>query len=168
MEITILDILRDFSLAFVVGCCWAILFGSPRRILWIAGLLGGMGHCVRFILIQFDLGLITSTLTGSVLIGIVGILIARRVDNPPVVFTMPACITMIPGMYAYKTMLAGIKLTDQPSIDQNPNLLMDMSHNLMLTMSLLFTLAIGISIGALLFRKTSVKDISLRNMMRRG
>lgn len=168
MEITILDVLRDFSIAFIVGSSWAILFGSPKKILWVAGLLGGIGHSIRYILIQLDLGLVTATLIGSVLIGLVGIFAARRVDNPPVVFTMPACITMIPGMFAYRTMIAGIKLADPVLVKQSPNLIMDMVHNLTLTMSLLFTLAIGISIGALLFRTKSVKHISFKNMIRRS
>lgn len=165
MELTILNILEDFGIAFVVGFCWAILFGSPKRILLIAGLMGGMGHSIRFILIQLNFGLITATLAGSVLIGIVGILVAHKVHNPPVVFTMPACITMIPGMFAYRTMLGGIKLTDLSIAKQEPNILLDTAHYLMLTMSLLFTLAIGICIGALLFRKSSVKDISVKTII---
>lgn len=165
--LTIVDILHDFAIAFVVGFCWAILFGSPKRILWVAGLMGAMGHSIRFILIQLDFGLITATLAGSVLIGLVGIFVAHKVDSPPVVFTMPACITMIPGMYAYKTMLAGIKITDMSILENNPHILLEMTHNLMLTMSLLFTLAIGICIGALLFRKNSVKDISLRKIVQK-
>lgn len=167
-ELTILNILRDFGIAFIVGFCWAILFGSPRRLLWVAGLLGGMGHCIRFILIQLDFGLITATLAGSVIIGLIGIFAAHRVDSPPVVFTMPACITMIPGMFAYRTMLAGIKVTDLSTVEQDPYILIEAAHNLMLTMSLLFTLAIGICIGALLFRKSSVKNISLRDMIGKG
>lgn len=165
MELTIITVLRDFSIAFIVAVCWGILFGSPRRVLWVAGLLGGMGHCVRFILVELNFGLITATLAGSVLIGLVGIVIAHRVNNPPIVFTMPACITMIPGMFAYKTMLAGIKVTDLPTVEQNPHILIEMSHNLMLTMSLLFTLAIGICIGALLFRKTTTREISFREFL---
>lgn len=157
----LLAVLQDFIIAFAVAVCWGILFGTPKRILYVAGLLGGLGHAVRFIFIQIDLGLITSTLIGSVLIGIIGIFVAHKVHNPPVVFTMPACITMIPGMFAYKTMLAGIKLTDSASVDTNPYLLTEMMHNLMLTMSLLFTLAIGICIGTLLFRKSSAKNIDL-------
>ena len=160
-------VIQDFFIAFIVGICWAILFGSPRRILYIAGLLGGMGHACRFILIQMDMGLITSTLLASVLIGLTGILVAHKVHNPPVVFTMPACITMIPGMFAYKTMLAGIKMTDAPAIDSNPLLLTDMVHNFMLTMSLLFALAIGICIGTLLFRKSSTKDIDFSKEIKR-
>ena len=152
----------------MVGFCWAILFGSPKRLLWVAGLLGGMGHSIRFVLIQLDFGLITATLAGSVIIGLIGIFAAHRVDSPPVVFTMPACITMIPGMFAYRTMLGGIKSTDLSIIEQNPHILIETAHNLMLTMSLLFTLAIGICIGALLFRKSSVKNISFRDMIGKG
>jgi uncharacterized membrane protein YjjB (DUF3815 family) len=162
----LLAVVRDFSVAFMVSVCWGILFGSPKQILWVAGLLGGMGHCIRFILLQLDMGLITATLTGSVLIGLIGIFAAHRVHHPPVVFTMPACITMIPGMYAYRTMLAGIKLSEPQSVLENPELLTGMFHNFVLTASLLFTLAIGISIGALLFRKSSTKDISLKDSLR--
>lgn len=157
----LIGVLRDFGIAFVVAVCWGILFGTPKRILLVAGLMGGMGHCIRFILLQLDFGLISATLVGSVAIGLVGIFVAHRVHNPPVVFTMPACITMIPGMYAYRTMLAGIKLTDFQTAMDSSGILVVMVHNLMLTMSLLFTLAIGICIGALLFRKTTVRDISL-------
>jgi len=163
----LLVVIRDFAIAFIVAVCWGVLFGTPKRILLVAGLLGGMGHCLRFIMIQLDLGLITSTLAGSIAIGLTGIYIAHKVHNPPVVFTMPACITMIPGMFAYKTMLSGIKITDMQTVRQNPEILTDMFHNFMLTASLLFALAIGICIGALLFRKTSVKDISLKKELGR-
>lgn len=167
-ELTLLNILRDFGIAFIVGLCWAVLFGSPKRLLVVAGLMGGMGHSIRFVLIQLDFGLITATLAGSVIVGLVGIFVAHRVDSPPVVFTMPACITMIPGMFAYRTMLAGIKVTDLSIVKQDPYILVDAAHNLMLTMSLLFTLAIGICIGALLFRKSSVKHISFKDMIGKG
>lgn len=159
-----LFVLLDMAIAFIVAFCWGILFGTPRKILWMAGLLGGLGHSLRFILLHFDLGLINSTLAGSVFIGLLGILVAHKVHSPPVVFTMPACITMIPGMYAYRTMLGSIKLTDMDLIVKNPSLLLDTAHNLVLTASLLFTLAIGISIAALLFRKSSVKTISINKI----
>jgi len=81
------------------------------------------------------------------------------VHNPPVVITMPACITMIPGLYAYRSMLADIKLSDQAILDKNPNIIPTIAHNAVLTFSLLFTLAVGISISALLFRNKSVKEI---------
>ena len=158
----IFRVLFDFGLAFVVGFCWGMLFGSPTRVLWIAGLLGGLGHSLRFVLLASGTGLITATLIGSVSIGLIGIYCAHKAHHPPVVFTMPACITLIPGLYAYRTMLGCIKLTDPATVQHNPAIIGQIGYNLMLTMSLLFTLAIGISIAALLFRSKSVRDINFR------
>lgn len=158
MNDILFSLARDFALSFVVAICWGILFGSSKRILWVAGLLGGFGHSLRFLLLYAGVGLVSSTLIASVLIGLAGIFFAHRVHHPPVVFTMPACITMIPGLYAYRTVLNGIKLVDMQT--RNPDAVHDMMQNLMLSLSLLFTLAIGISIGVLLFRKRSTKDIA--------
>ncbi|HJV77544.1 MAG TPA: threonine/serine exporter family protein [Paludibacter sp.] len=149
----------DFALAFCVAFCWGILFGTPWKALLMTGLLGGFGHGIRFILLQSDFGLIASTLIASVSIGLVGIYAAHKVHNPPVVITMPACITMIPGLYAYRSMLAGIKLSDQAILEKEPDIIPTIAHNAVLTFSLLFTLAVGISISALLFRNKSVKEI---------
>ncbi|MBP1638772.1 MAG: hypothetical protein H6Q17_355 [Bacteroidetes bacterium] len=156
----IFRVLLDFGLAFVVGFCWGILFGSPKRILWIAGLLGAAGHSLRFVLQQTGTELLAATMISSVTIGLIGIYCAHKVHHPPVVFTMPAFITMIPGLYAYRTMLGCIKLTDPAIIRKTPDIMTQIGHNLMLTLSLLAILAIGISIAALLFRSQSVKDIN--------
>lgn len=159
-----LQIIKDFFFAFFVAYGFAYLFNTPKKVLIVAGLLGSVGHALRFILNHgFDLGLIMSTLCGAVLIGLLGIVIAHRVHTPPFIFTMPACITMIPGVYAYKTMLGFIKLTDKNQIIDAPNLLHETMHNFVYTASLLFTLAIGISIGVLLFRQDSAKMIRFLN-----
>ena len=162
----IFRILLDFGLAFVVGFCWGILFGSPKSILWMAGLLGAFGHSLRFVLLQTGTELIAATMISSVSIGLIGIYCAHKVHHPPVVFTMPAFITMIPGLYAYRTMLGCIKLTDSAIVEKNPGIMGQIGHNLMLTLSLLAILAIGISIAALLFRRKSVKEINFGKKQR--
>lgn len=161
MSFTLL-ILRDGLFAFVVAVGFAILFNTPRRVLYMAGLLGGLGHGIRFVLLQNHVGLVFATLTGAVCIGLLGIVCAHRVHTPPVVFTMPACITMIPGLYAYRSMLGCIKIIDLDLVKRDPTLLPETAHYFVLTASLLFTLAIGICSGALLFRKKSVKALFRR------
>ena len=151
--------LFDFSFTFCVAFCWGILFGSPFKALLMVGLLGGFGHSIRFVLQQMGFGIIASTLAASVMVGLLGIYSAHRVHHPPVVLTMPACITMVPGLYAYRSMLGGIKLSDQSILDKNPNLIPNIAHNVVLTFALLLTLAVGISVSALLFRNKSAKDI---------
>jgi uncharacterized membrane protein YjjB (DUF3815 family) len=155
------DLMRDMLLSFVVAVGFALLFTTPRRVLWVAGLLGGLGHGVRFLLLH-QVGIIPATLAGAVFIGLAGIFMAHRVHTPPVVFTMPACITMIPGLFAYRAMLGCIKVTDLEMVKRDPSILPVTAHYFVVTASLLFTLAIGICIGALLFRKRSVKSMFRR------
>ncbi len=155
----LLNILRDVFLSFFVGLGFALLFETPKKALYIAGLLGGLGHGIRFFLLQSDFGLVSATLCGTLFIGLIGIYCAHKIHTPPVVFTLPACITMIPGLYAYKTMLGCIKIYEKGAEASSGELLQETSYNFILTSSLLFCLVIGISISTLIFRKKSVKKI---------
>lgn len=155
-------ILRDASLAFVVAVGFAVLFNTPRRVLWVAGVLGGLGHAIRFVMVQNHIGLIPSTLVAATCIGLLGIVFSHRVHTPPIVFTMPACITMIPGLYAYRAMLGCIRITDLETLNKEPMVVTTTAHYFVITASLLFALAIGICSGALLFRKRSPKSIFKR------
>lgn len=162
----IIDILRDASLSFFVAIGFALLFETPKRALLVAGLLGGLGHCIRFTMLQFGIGLVTATLSGTVFIGLAGIYYAHKIHTPPVVFTLPACITMIPGLYAYRTMLGCIRIYETGSGTENSHILQHTAYNFILTSSLLFCLAIGICIAALIFRKKSVKKLKGKSFFR--
>lgn len=164
LEDLFLPFLRDAFFSIFVAIGFALLFETPKRVLYVAGLLGGLGHSIRFLLLYYHMGLVSSTLVASVTIGLAGIYMAHKVHTPPVVFTMPACITMIPGLFAYRTMIGSIKIyTDGKIGIDSPTLLQDTAYNFISTACLLFCLAIGICIGALLFRKKSVKEIRLTN-----
>lgn len=152
-------ILRDASMAFIVALGFAVLFNTPRRVLWVAGVLGGLGHTLRFALIHNNIGLIPATLVASIGIGLLGIVFSHRVHTPPIVFTMPACITMFPGLYAYRAMLGCIKISDVETLKKEPMIVSMTTHYFVITASLLFALGIGICSGALLFRKRSSKSI---------
>lgn len=155
----ILEVLRDVILSFFVAMGFALLFETPKKALWVAGLLGGLGHALRFIMLQFSFGLVVGTLCGAVFIGLTGIYCAHRIHTPPVVFTLPACITMIPGLYAYRTMLSCINIYESGSSVSASVLVQETVYNFILTSSLLFCLVIGICIATLLFRKKSVKKV---------
>ncbi|MGD9417690.1 MAG: threonine/serine exporter family protein [Verrucomicrobiota bacterium JB025] len=157
-----LTYLSDIILAFIVAIGFAVLFQTPTRVLHVAGLLGGLGHCIRFSLLSHDIGIIPATLAGTVFIGLFGIVLSHKVHTPPVVFTMPACITMIPGLFAYRAMLGCLKITDLEHARTHPETVTVTAHYFVLTACLLFTLAIGICIGALLFRKRSSKSLFKR------
>jgi len=154
------EILKDAALSLFVAVGFALLFETPKKGLFIAGLLGGLGHAIRFTFLQFGFGLVSSTLCGTVTIGLIGIYCAHKIHTPPVVFTLPACITMIPGLYAYRTMLGCIRIYEEGTTGARTAFLVhDTVYNFILTSSLLFCLAIGICIAALIFRKKSIKNV---------
>lgn len=158
----VLATVADMILGGIIAIGWGILFNTPRKVLYVAGLLGGFGHSIRYIMLEgANANLIVATLTGCVFIGFMGIIFARRVDTPPVVFTMPACITMIPGLYAYHAMLGFIKISVTDVAQQSPALIPETVHYMVLAVSLLFCLSIGITIGSLLFRKKTAREITL-------
>ncbi|MBN9300498.1 threonine/serine exporter family protein, partial [Dysgonomonas mossii] len=66
----LIDILKDALLSFFVAIGFALLFETPKKGLLVAGLLGGLGHAIRFTLLYFDFGLISATLSGTVVIGL--------------------------------------------------------------------------------------------------
>lgn len=152
-------VLTDVFLSFFVAVGFALLFETPRRAVLLAGLLGGWGHGIRFLLLQNGADLVSSTMAGTAFVGLAGIYFAHRIHTPPVVFTLPACITMIPGLYAYRTILGCIKIYKAGMATDTGVLLQETAYNFILTSSLLFCLAIGISIAALAFRKKNVKEI---------
>ncbi len=154
--------LFDILMGGLIAVGWGILFNTPRQVLCVAALLGGLGHSIRYLLLEAaGAPLVLATLAGTVTIGFLGIIFARKVDTPPVIFTMPACITMIPGMYAYHTMLGFIKMAGSDIQVQDPSLASQTAQYFVITISLLFTLSIGITIGSLLFRKKTAREIKL-------
>lgn len=158
----ILAAFLDLAIGFLVAIGWSMLFNTPKKVLLIAGLLGGLGRSTRYLLIEgLGLSITTSTLGGAVLIGLLGIALARKVDTPLVVFTMPACSTMLPGIYAYNAMLGLVKIAGSEVAQQDPMLIPETVHNVILTAAILFTLSIGITIGSLLFRKKTAREVKL-------
>ena len=154
----LLDIVKDITLSFFVAFGFALLFEAPRKAVWIAAILGGLGHGIRYTMILMSFDLVIATLCGCVFIGLISIPFAHKIHTPPIVFTLPACITMIPGLYAYRTMLSCIKVYENGE-SGSADMVQQAAYNFTLTASLLFCLAIGICIAALIFRKNSIKKV---------
>ena len=64
---------------------------------------------VRFCLMQYlDVEIAFATFLASMLIGFICIPFAYRVRIPSEVFSFPALLPMIPGMYAYRALLGAL------------------------------------------------------------
>jgi len=78
-------------------------------------------------------------------------------DSPPLVFSIPSVIPMVPGVFAYKFMLGMIALTSIEKTDIYLQTLIETVNNGAKMMFVLVALGTGVAIPMLLTRKESIK-----------
>ena len=86
--------------------------------------------------------------------------LAHRIHQPPVVFSIPSVIPMIPGYFAYETVLSIMNFTFMETDSIKRIELMDAIFSNGFTMLfILISLTIGVSFPMLLLRKSTVKKM---------
>lgn len=151
-------------------CGWgavgfAILFNVPPRTLlaiWIGGAVGGF---LKFSLLQIGAGVVLASFAGALAVGISSIPIAHFRHAPPMIFAIPSVIPMIPGVFAYRTMLGLMKLTGNIGADYNI-IIAETVNNGSKTLFVILALSMGVAVPMHLMRQESVKNIRLHK--RRG
>lgn len=146
-------------------CGWGavgfgILFNVPPRTLfaiWIGGALGGF---LKFTLLQCLVNVVLASFAGALAVGISSIPIAHFRHVPPMIFAIPSVIPLIPGVFAYRTMLGLIKLTGVIGPDYNL-IMAETFNNGAKTLFIIMSLAMGVAVPMHLMRKESVKNIRL-------
>jgi uncharacterized membrane protein YjjB (DUF3815 family) len=147
-------------------CGWGavgfgILFNVPLRTLFAIWLGGAIGGFLKFTLLQLAAGVVFASFTGALAIGISSIPIAHFRHAPPMIFAIPSVIPLVPGIFAYRTMLGLIKLTGNIGPDYNI-ILSETVNNGAKTLFIIMSLAMGVAVPMHLMRKESVKNIRLR------
>ena len=137
-----LSVLFDGFLAAIAAIGFAVISNPPKKAVFIAALLAAVGHACRYYLLhQTPLDLTSST--------------AKLIHCPAEVFSFPSLLPMIPGMYAYKTILALIRFmkNDDPLVLQQ--LIVEIFRNGLTALFVLFALVIGVSLPLFIFYKQS-------------
>lgn len=148
----ILNILFDFFWSGIAALGFAMLFNVPKRTLLSCVIIGATGNTIRSILLQLGVDIGLATLAGSVTVGFMGIYFSDRLFAPPPVFTIPGVIPMIPGTFAYKTMIGILKISTSAG-QINQDLINQTTVNAVKTAIILIALAVGIAIPNLLFQR---------------
>jgi uncharacterized membrane protein YjjB (DUF3815 family) len=125
--------------------------------LWVGGAIGGF---LKFGLLQFSLGVVFASFVGAAAVGILSIPIAHFRHVPPMIFAIPSVIPLIPGVFAYRTMLGLIKLTGNIGPDYS-TILSETVNNGSKTLFIIMSLAMGVAIPMHVMRKESAKNIRL-------
>ena len=168
----------DVLLALSVRIFWsmwisigfALLFNTPRRALWITGLLGGVGWGIKFVLLGTIMPeqIVITSFLGACAVGLLAVYFAHRVHTPPIVFTIPAVINMIPGKYGYEFMMKIIQIvTVETPQDETLDLLYQTFKLGLQTGFITMCLAFGVIAPMLLFNTYSVKGKDLNDLIKR-
>lgn len=159
----IISAIIDGCFAAVAGLGFAFACNPPIRTLFLSALLAAIAHGTRFYLLQFDIfGLASATFISAFLIGLIGLLLAKKVRCPMEIIAFPALLPMIPGMYAYRTILSITSFASEDNMEKQYKLLVEITNNLMTTISVAFAIAVGVSITLIIFHEQSLM------MTRRG
>lgn len=140
---------------------FAILFNVPRRTLWAIGLLGVIGAMFKFIGLNLEMDIILSTFIGASAIGVLSIPLAHKIHSPPLIFSIPAIIPMIPGAMAYRMMLGMIKIATHTNETGMEEVLTDTFQLGIKVILILLSISVGVAVPMLVTRKESAKRIRL-------
>ncbi|MGY0218897.1 threonine/serine exporter family protein [Endozoicomonadaceae bacterium StTr2] len=145
--------------AMMVAGGFATIFGVALKRVPLAMLVAAVACLVRSIYIEHGGGVIGASLFAACIAGIISLFICSRLLTPSVIYSLPAMIPMVPGTYAYSTMLGLMELTRNPELNQE--LLYATLRNGLHTLFILLSLAIGVALPNLLLRGKSVRDVKL-------
>jgi uncharacterized membrane protein YjjB (DUF3815 family) len=146
-------LLHDAIWSGVAALGFAILFNVPTRTLRGCLVCGAAGHVVRTITMQLGLSIELATLASATIVGFVGTAFARRWQTPAAVFTVSGVIPLVPGVFAFQTMLGLLDVASAIDPATGLSALLEVSQNGIKTGLILMAIAAGIAAPTLLFER---------------
>ncbi|WP_308992027.1 threonine/serine exporter family protein [Mariniflexile litorale] len=161
MEI-ILKLLEVAAWSGVAAIGFGILFNIPKGTIITVFILGFTAGLIKFTLLKFNLNIVLSTFIAVLFVAVVSMPISHKIHHPPVVFCIPPVIPMIPGYFAYETVLSVMNfIFIEKDIVKRIALIDSIFYNGFTMFFILISITAGISLPMLLLRKSTVKKIDL-------
>jgi uncharacterized membrane protein YjjB (DUF3815 family) len=146
MELLI-KLLDDAFFAAIPAVGFAMVFNVPTRMLRFCAIGGALAHSLRTLLMHFGVGIEWGTLIAAATMGLLGVYWSRRYLIPRPVFTVASIIPMIPGGYAFITVIGILELHDG---GYSADLLSTVLENGLRTLFILVALSFGLAIPSVL------------------
>jgi len=143
---------RDAFWSGLAALGFAVLFNVPRGLLPGCVLAGAAGHATRTLLMSAGLSIELSTLFAATLVGVAAQWLSRRTDSPTAIFGVAGAIPMVPGVYAYQTMI-GLLGVASATPETGIALLAEAGTYAVKTALILSAIAMGIAAPTLLFQR---------------
>ncbi|WGY48603.1 MULTISPECIES: threonine/serine exporter family protein [unclassified Vibrio] len=144
----LLGLINDMFFAAIPAVGFALVFNVPVRALKYCALGGAIGHGSRFIMMHFGIPIEWATFFAATIVGMIGVHWSHKFLAHPKVFTVAALIPMVPGVFAYRAMIAMVEINH---LGFNPELLETLLENFLKAMFIIAGLAVGLAVPGLLF-----------------
>lgn len=156
----ILKLLEVSIWSGIAALGFGILFNIPRSTIITVFVLGFVAGFIKFTLLKFGVNIILATFIAVLFVGVISMPTAHRIHHPPVVFCIPPVIPMIPGYFAYETILSVMNFI---FIEKDPArrivLIESIFSNGFTMFFILISITVGISLPMLVLRKSTVKKL---------
>ncbi|WP_413285271.1 threonine/serine exporter family protein [Vibrio sp. MA40-2] len=150
----LLGLLNDMFFASIPAVGFALVFNVPQKALKYCAIGGAIGHGSRYLMLQYGIPIEWATFFAATTVGMIGVYWSRKFLAHPKVFTVAALIPMVPGVFAYKAMIALVEINH---LGYTPELVSVLMENFLKAMFIIAGLAIGLAMPGLLFyRRRSV------------
>lgn len=143
---------------------FAVLFNVPRRILFSIMFIAFVGGLLKFIALDYNLGLVWSSLFAGILVGTLSVPFARAKHAPPLIIAIPSVISMVPGAYIYRTILGMIDIaTASANTKIDPIIVTETIHNGVFSLFIVIAISVGAGIPTIITRRQIMTDIEALN-----
>jgi uncharacterized membrane protein YjjB (DUF3815 family) len=156
----ILKLLEVSFWSGVAALGFGLLFNIPRSAIITVFVLGFCAGLIKFSLMHFHVHVVLGSFLAAFFVGVISIPMAHKIHQPPVVFSIPPVIPMIPGYFAYETILSIMNFIFTDGDASKRVVLIDAIFTNGFTMFfVLISLTVGVALPMLLLKKNSVKKI---------
>ncbi|SON48107.1 threonine/serine exporter family protein [Vibrio tapetis] len=150
----LLALLEDMFFAAIPAVGFALVFNVPVNALKYCALGGAIGHGSRFLMLQYGVPIEWATFFAATIVGMIGVHWSHKFLAHPKVFTVAALIPMVPGVFAFKAMIALVEINH---VGFTPELMAVLMTNFLKAMFIIAGLAVGLAMPGLLFyRRKSI------------
>jgi len=157
---TILKLLEVSIWSGIAALGFGVLFNIPKNSILTVFLLGFIAGLIKFSLLDFNFNIVLATFIAVLFVGIICMPIAHKIHHPPVVFCIPPVIPMIPGYFAYETVLSIMNFIFIEKDSVKRIALMDsIFYNGFTMFFILISITAGIALPMLILRKNTVKKV---------
>ncbi|PMJ92279.1 threonine/serine exporter family protein [Vibrio sp. 10N.261.55.A7] len=144
----LLGLVHDMAFSAIPAVGFALVFNVPQKALVYCALGGAIGHGSRYLMMHFGIPIEWATFFAATSVGMIGVRWSHRFLAHPKVFTVAAMIPMVPGVFAFKAMIAMVEMNQ---LGYSAELMAVLFSNFLKSMFIISGLAIGLAMPGLLF-----------------